>query len=370
MKREMYFFSLKHIFTIMLMVMVFYTTKTIAQVPDRTECPYFNVIIPDIDGVEFALRSTDVKATVSGVIASVEVEQVYENTGESDFDATYVFPMSTNAAVYSMQMILDGRIIDAEIKEKEEAQQIFNEANEAGQTASLLEQERPNVFQMSLANIKPGNVLQVRMSYTELLEPEKGVYQFVFPTIVGPRFTNGTEEWVFQSIGDSLDVANTDLNIDLKINAGMDVVAHCVSHAGAEYTNDGESARFSLETNPAIDFIVDYSLAGNRVETGLLLYEGEEDNFFLAMVQPPRADVEYESPPREYIFIMDVSGSMIGAPIDISKDMIINLLNDLNPQDRFNISYGTGIRHGRSRRIFQNFCNFNRRLYYSRERSF
>jgi len=285
--------------------------------------------------------STNVTATVSGVISSVEIEQVYQNSGEREIDATYIFPMSSNAAVYSMQMILDDRVIDAEIKEKEEAQQIFEDANAAGQTATLLEQQRPNVFQMSLANIQPGEVLQVKMKYTELIEPEKGVYQFVFPTVVGPRFTNGTEEWVFQSINDSLNVANSSLNIDLTINAGMEITADCISH-NAPVTYIGETASCSLETYPEKDFIVDYSLEGNRIETGLLTYEGEEENFFLAMIQPPKAEVEYDSPPREYVFIIDVSGSMRGEPIEVSKTMITNLLDDLNEDDRFNILFFAG----------------------------
>jgi len=342
MKRRIHFSSLKNIFAITLITMIFYSNATVAQgPPDRTECPYFNVVIPDAVGVEFPLLSTNVKATISGVIASVEIEQVYQNSGERTIDATYVFPMSTNAAVYSMQMILDERIIDAEIKEKAEAQQIFDQANESGQTATLLEQERPNVFQMSLANIQPGQVLQVKMKYTELIEPEKGIYQFVFPNIVGPRFTNGTEEWVFQSINDSLSVANTALNIDLTINAGMEVTADCTSHNVA-FINNGETASCSLATFPERDFIVDYSLEGNQIETGLLLYEGEEENYFLSMIQPPKSDIAYKSPPREYIFIMDISGSMRGEPIEVSKVMITDLLSDLNEDDRFNILFFAG----------------------------
>ena len=230
MKTRIHFCGLKTLFPLTVFIMLLYAHNSLCQDIDRTESPYFSVVATDTVGLEFPLLATNVKATISGVIANVEIEQVYQNSGNSIIDATYIFPMSTNAAVYSMQMILDERIIDAEIKEKEEAQQIFDEANEAGQTATLLDQQRPNVFQMSLANIQPGNVLQVKMKYTELIEPEKGIYQFVVPSSVGPRFTNGTEEWVFQSIKDSLAVANTAFNIDLTINAGMEVTAECTSH--------------------------------------------------------------------------------------------------------------------------------------------
>jgi len=191
MEKLVYLQRLTYYLAIPLLVMLFGVNTIFAQsnLPDRTESP-FCIVVPTVEDtrVDFPLQSTNVKATISGVIASVEIEQVYENSGEAALDATYVFPMSTNAAVYSMQMLLDDRVIDAEIKEKAEAQQIFDEANANGQTATLLSQERPNVFQMSLANIQPGEELRVKMSYTELIEPEKGIYQFVFPNLVGPRY--------------------------------------------------------------------------------------------------------------------------------------------------------------------------------------
>jgi len=333
---------LKSIQATLLIAFLGFANYSFAQHLGRTESPYFSVMVNDSTAtVDFPLLSTEIEATISGVIASVEMEQVYQNSGEAPLDATYIFPMSTNAAVYSMQMIVDDRIIDAVIKRKDEAKEIFETANENGQTATLLDQHRPNVFQVSLANIQPLSVLKVRMFYTELIEPEKGIYQFVLPSIVGPRFTNGGEPWVIQSINDSLSVANTALNIDLTINAGMPVTAQSTSH-NAAFTNEGAIAHTYLETNPGDDFIVDYTLSDNQIKTGMLLYEGEEENFFLTMIQPPKNDIGYDSPPREYVFIMDVSGSMSGEPIEVSKEMITNLLNDLNDDDRFNILFFAG----------------------------
>ena len=303
---------------------------------DYTECPYFNVFSSDSSGVSFALASTDIDATISGVIANVEVEQLYLNTGDSTVNATYVFPMSTNAAIYSMEMDVNDRTIVAEIRRKDEAQEIFDNADSLGLTASLLEQERPNVFQMSLANIKPGDSLRIRMVYTELMVPTDGVYQFVFPSIVGPRYTTEGESWINQAAQTLYPVSQTDLNINLKINAGMLADAECVSH-NTTFEYSGNSAETYLQTNPGADFIVDYSLNRDQIETGLLLYEGEDENFFLSIIQPPRPDLEYDSPEREYIFIMDISGSMKGEPIEVSKQLITDLLNDLNNGDKFNI---------------------------------
>ena len=319
----------------------FFSNMAFSQENDITECPYFNVFSPDTAGVNFLLVSTDIDATISGVIANVVVEQTYYNAGDATVDATYVFPMSSNAAIYAMEMIINQKTIKAQIKRKAEAQTIFDNANEAGNTASLLEQERPNVFQMSLANINSGDTLKVRMIYTELLVPTKSVYQFVFPNIVGPRFTTNGEPWVSQAILDSLPLSATGLNINLKINAGMPVNADCKSHE-AIFDYQGNSAQTILNTNPGADFIVDYTLDGNQIQSGLLLYEGAEENFFLSMIQPAKPDITFNSPKREYVFIMDISGSMRGRPLEISKQLIYNLLTDLNQEDRFNILFFAG----------------------------
>ncbi len=341
MKSAKQYFELTKIILVYFIVFLSMAKTAIGQDADVTGCPYFNISSSDTTGVVFLLASTDVNATISGVIANVVVEQLYLNTGDSTVDATYVFPMSSQAAIYSMEMDVNDRTIVAEIRRKAEAQQIFDNADSSGLTASLLEQHRPNVFQMSLANVNPGDSLTVRMVYTELLVPTNGVYQFVFPNIVGPRFTTNGELWVSQANQDSFAVSQTDLNINLKINAGMPVMAECISHP-ATFNNQGISTETMLTTHPGNDFIVNYTLGKNQIQTGLLLYEDVDENFFLAMIQPPTPNVSFSSPPREYIFIMDVSGSMSGQPIQISKDLITNLLNDLNSGDRFNIIFFAG----------------------------
>ncbi len=307
----------------------------------QTGCPYFNIETVDTTGISLALLSTNVDATISGVIANVVVEQTYYNAGDSLLDATYIFPMSDQAAIYAMEMQINNRIIKAVIKEKEEAQEIFDSASEAGQTASLLEQERPNVFQMSLANIQSSDTIRVRMTYTELMSPRDGKYQFVFPNIVGPRYTTEGEEWVGLGEAQLTEVSQTELNIDLQINAGMPVQAECKSH-NVEFDNESLGTNTSLSTAPGADFIVDYKLTRADIHTGLLLYEGETENFFLSMVQPPNFGEAYDSPPREYIFLMDVSGSMQGEPLEISKKLITDLLSDLNYEDKFNIIFFAG----------------------------
>ena len=133
--------KLAKLILVTLFLPLFFSNIAFSQENDITECPYFNVFSPDTAGVNFLLVSTDIDATISGVIANVVVEQTYYNAGDSTIDATYVFPMSANAAIYAMEMIINQRTIKAQIKRKDEAQTIFENADSAGMTATLLEQE-------------------------------------------------------------------------------------------------------------------------------------------------------------------------------------------------------------------------------------
>jgi Ca-activated chloride channel family protein len=138
----------------------------------------------------FPLKSTQVTANISGVIADVTVTQVYENQGNAPIHARYVFPGSTRAAVHGMRIRVGDKMVVAKIKEREKAKQEFEAAKAAGKSASLLEQQRPNVFTMAVANILPGDRVEVELTYSELLVPEQGTYEFVYPTVVGPRYSS------------------------------------------------------------------------------------------------------------------------------------------------------------------------------------
>ena len=165
-------------------------TFALAESPEKTLSPYFLVEGGD-GGVErFPLESTNVEIAVSGVIAEVGVTQVYTNRGERPLNARYVFPASTRAAVNGLRMRIGDQVIEAEIQEKRQAARTFAAAKQAGKGATLLEQQRPNVFTMSVANVMPGDRIEVTLRYTELLVPSEGRYELVFPTVVGPRYAN------------------------------------------------------------------------------------------------------------------------------------------------------------------------------------
>src|SRR5215207_1103112 len=169
-------------------------TTGLAQTPaDKTLAPYF-VVRGDPSVDHLPLKDTKVEISASGVIADVRVRQIYRNEGSRPINASYVFPASTRAAVYSMRMQIGDEIIVAKIKEREQAKKDFEQAKEEGKSASLLEQQRPNVFSMSLANIMPQEQVEIELRYTELLVPTDNVYELVFPTVVGPRYASPPDD--------------------------------------------------------------------------------------------------------------------------------------------------------------------------------
>jgi len=316
---------------------------------EKTLSPYFLVQSDNPEVDQLPLKSTSVEVNISGVIADVVVTQVYKNEGKRPLEAIYVFPASTRAAVYGMKMTIGERTVTAKIDRREDARRQYEDAKQAGKSASLLEQHRPNVFQMNVANILPSDVIKVELRYTELLVPTDAVYEFMYPTVVGPRYSeqkadnaNPWENWVGNPYLHQGEPPTYAFDMAVNLSSGLPIQELTCSSHKVNISYDGP-ALSGINLDPSEkyggnrDFILKYRLAGGRIETGLLLFEGEKENFFLLMMQPPKRVSQRQIPPREYIFIVDVSGSMHGFPLDISKKLLKDLIGKLRPFDRFNV---------------------------------
>jgi Ca-activated chloride channel homolog len=316
---------------------------------DKTLSPYFVVKSDDPSVDQLPLLSTSADVNIAGVIADVKVTQVYKNDGKRPIEAIYVFPASTRAAVYGMKMTIGDRTLVADIRQRDQARKDYEAAKQAGKSASLLEQQRPNVFQMNVANIMPGDKIKVELSYTELLVPTDAVYEFAYPTVVGPRYSNkpaagakDNDKWVANPYQHQREQPLYTFDIKVNIAAGLPIQEMtCPSHKTNIGYDGANSATVNLDASEKSggnrDFILKYRLAGGKIQSGLLRYEGKDENFFLVMLQPPKRVESDAIPPREYIFIMDVSGSMNGYPIDISKKLLRDLITNLRPSDKFNL---------------------------------
>ena len=321
---------------------------------DKTLSPYFFIKSENPSLDQLPLKSTSAEVNIAGIIADVRVNQVYSNEGNTPIEAVYVFPASTRAAVYAMEMKVGDRVITAKIWEKGKARKAYEVAKSQGKRTSLLEQNRPNVFTMNVANIMPGDKIEVSLNYTETMIPEEGLYSFVYPTVVGPRFTEETEStasiddlFLYSPYTKSNELPYYNLDITVNLDAGLPI-QNILSQSHDINVTYGNTNTASVFLNPTEnnggnrDFILNYQLAGKEIASGLLLYEGEEENFFLLTVQPPKRVSIDEIPPREYIFVVDVSGSMRGFPLDVSKKLLRDLVVNLRPTDKFNVLFFAG----------------------------
>ncbi len=309
------------------------------------------VIPAGIANITLPLKYTEVRANIIGLLADVKVIQKFQNTMDKNIEAIYVFPLPHESAVNDLEIKIDKRIIKAEVKEREEARKTYEEARDGGKKAGLLEQERPNIFTMSVANIEPGQEIYVTLTYHETLKYEDGEYEFVFPMTITPRYTGDGET---STVSDSERISpplseksQREVNIFVNLNTGFPI-GEVKSPSHLLYMEEkGDHIRniqLAKEGElPNKDFILTYSSKGENLENSISFYrkEGKPGTFMLHMT--PKIDYGPEEMlKREMIFVLDRSGSMgygsgFVAPMEHAKAALKSCLRTLRTGDSFNI---------------------------------
>ena len=313
------------------------------------------------DGIVFdlPLEHTEVEISISGCMQRATVRQVYGNPAEGPIEAVYTFPLPQNGAVNSMNMYIGDKLIKGMIYEREQAEQVYNEAIESGRTASMLSQERPNIFTQSIGNILPGDSITIEITYIAPVHYDDGEYEIIFPMVVGPRFIPGTSTGPSTSgwstptnIVPDADLITPpvipegtrpgyDIELTVNINAGL-AIQHLESpNHEIQWDIDSDGLAYvKLENQSEIpnrDFVLRYSTATNRLETAVLTHNDELGNHFMLIVQPENeVDVDRITP-KELFFVVDCSGSMRGQPIEVAKETVRQFVSGMNPYDTFQI---------------------------------
>jgi Ca-activated chloride channel family protein len=306
-----------------------------------------------------------VQAEISGFLSRVKVTQEFENNFTEKIEAVYVFPLPQNAAIDDMTMRIGERTVRGKITKREEAREIYEAAKSNGQIASLLDQERPNIFTQAVANILPNEKIIIEISYVETLKYEDGAYQFTFPMVVGPRYipggATGKQGGGFAPDTTQVPDASKITPLPAKDRAGHDISIAVKLDAGVTIENVGsksheiESAMLSAnsynvklkneKTIPNKDFILRYDVSGKRIEDAVLTHRGGRGGYFTLILQPPGEPRAQDITPKEIVFVLDTSGSMSGFPIEKAKEAMRLALDGLNPQDTFNLITFAGDTH-------------------------
>ena len=311
------------------------------------------------------LKHTNVQAEISGFLSRVKVTQEFENNFSEKIEAVYVFPLPQSAAVDDMTMRIGDRTVRGKILKREEAREVYEAAKSNGQTASLLDQERPNIFTQAVANILPNEKIIIEISYVETLKYEDGAYEFVFPMVVGPRYipgnaigklgggfapdTNQVPDASKITPMPAKDRAGHDISIAVKLDAGISIEnLDSKSHEIESSRLAANSYNVKLKnekTIPNKDFILRYDVSGKRIEDAVLMHRGEKGGYFTLILQPPDEPRAQDITPKEIVFVLDTSGSMSGFPMEKAKEAMKLALDGLNPQDTFNLITFAGDTH-------------------------
>ncbi len=298
--------------------------------------------------VNLPTLKTDIDADVQGDLATVTLTQTFANPARKPMNATYLFPLPENAAVYAMTMQVGNERIRAVIKKKAEAQQSFEQAKEEGKAAALLTQYRPNMFTQQIANLMPGQPVKITLKYAQTVPKVDGEYELVMPLVVGPRYVPGKP--LSAPLPAYPGVAGLNLPrvieddrvaIGIHLDGGVAVKAvHSKTHALNVTRLSERERRVSLAQGRIIDnrdFVLRYRLAGRKTEAGFLSHRDARGGFFSLLLEPPTAPAIADVTPREMVFVLDTSGSMDGPPIEASKTFMREALKKLKPGDYFRI---------------------------------
>jgi len=307
--------------------------------------------------VPVPLKHTEVKAGISGYIATVEVTQQFHNPYSKKIEAVYVFPLPQNAAINEFIMTIGERRIRGIIRERKEAERIYREARRQGYVASLLTQERANIFTQRVANIEPGKEIDVNIKYFNTLAYVDGWYEFVFPMVVGPRFNPpGSTDGVGAVArgrhglsGQGTEVqylrprerSGHDIGLTMDIDAGVPIEElasrnHVIARKQA--SPQRLTVKLSqLDAIPNKDFVLRYRVAGKVVRSALMVHRDRRGGFFTLMLYPPANLRHLGRSPMEMILVLDCSGSMSGRPIEQAKNAIERAMRSLRPDDTFQL---------------------------------
>jgi Ca-activated chloride channel family protein len=310
--------------------------------------------------VEFPLAHTRVVAQVSGNVARVEVTQFYVNPSPDRLEAVYAFPLPPNAAVTDMLFRIGNRVVVSAVKRRDEARRTYEAAREQGRTAALTELERPNLFTQSVANVPPGDTVAVVLRYVHEVPYDDGRYAFHFPTTIGPRYIPGTPAGGSSGAGSAPDTdrvpdasritppvvaagqrsaADVDILVRLVPAAAFeDVVAK--SHRVVTGVDGGGARLVALAEDdrvPNKDLVLSWRPAGDVPAAHALVQRESGEQFLMLFLQPPADVAPALVRPKELVFLVDKSGSMMGAPIERAKALIDRALGALGPDDTFQL---------------------------------
>jgi Ca-activated chloride channel family protein len=277
------------------------------------------------------------------MVARVEVTQSFTNPHDRSIEAIYLFPLPADSAVDDMEMVIGDRIVRGRINRRAQARQVYEAARAEGRRAALLEQQRPNLFAQRVANIAPGERIDVRLSYVQALPFEDGAYELVYPMVASNRYDPSDPSAVLGEAGEVRE-ANS-VAIALAIDAGMPIGQIDSPTHDIAISRDGSAeARVRLENGTQLanrDFVLRYDVSGDTPRATVMAHRRADsddgEGHFSLVIQPPAAPASGTVTPREIVFVVDTSSSMAGRPMEHARAVMQRALGTVRAGDTFQV---------------------------------
>lgn len=305
--------------------------------------------------------------SISGIVVQVELTQTFQNQTQDFQEAVYVLPMPDTAAVNQMEMQIGERVIRADIRERQAAREVYEQAKAEGKKAALIEQNRPNLFRQSIANIAPGESIVIRLTFIDSVAYDSGEFSYRFPMTLTPRYIPGdpvtgvmkinesgwslpttrvpdanliTPPMVSSTQSESDEGLINPIDIKVSLDPGLELQEigspyHEISvkRVADRYNVSLVQGRVSMDR----DFVLRWRpVSGREPQAAIFSETVAGEHYALLMLLPP-GQGQSQPLPRDMIFVIDTSGSMRGSSIEQAKSSLLKALDRLRPQDRFNI---------------------------------
>ena len=332
------------------------TTNPINEVSSGSIIYY----LPSSDYLTQVALDTKVQMNITGTINRVRVEQTFTNPSNEWVEGVYVFPLPEDSAVDHLTMYIGDRVLEGQIKERQQAKKIYEKAKKEGKKASLIEQQRPNIFTTSVANIAPGESITIAIEYQQAVLLDNEQFSIRFPMVVGDRYVPGRAiATPRDSLGHSLDTnqvpdaskvtppsdpfVDRPVNISINLRAGFKPESISSSYHAVNVIDIDSTTKHITLTNPNVqaerDFVLSWQAHTSlQPEVSIFTQKRGDDYYLMLMATPPKAQLyKVDSTPREIIFIIDSSGSMSGSSMHQAKNALAQAVLSLKPTDRFNV---------------------------------
>jgi Ca-activated chloride channel family protein len=320
------------------------------------------------------LMNSHLSGQVNGLLVSMTMVQEFKNDSVDWVNGRYVFPLPTDAVVDSLTLTNQDRVLRGVVKEKQQAKKEFEQAKSAGKKAGLLEQSRPNLFAMSMANIAPQSVVKAEITWVQKVDYEGGVFSLSLPTTLTPRYIpRQTLQYNLSALAAAETEANMELHqgwlvtsqqqddaelisppqvsglsledshyidIDIQLNAGLPLDTIASSSHAIDVQQHGDSHQIRFKNKHELmdhDVLLQWQVAAQAIPKAAVFSEQKSDGFYqMFMINPPVKNI-VSTLPKDVTFIIDTSGSMAGSSLQQAKQGLVAALDQLSNKDRFNI---------------------------------